>query len=58
MKLTRRGFLAATTIIAMPIAPLRAGAAAPGPQVVGELWGMPYVASGALGNLPATRGNR
>lgn len=52
MRLSRRGFLAATTVAALPLAPLRATAAPRGALVIGELWGMPYVASAALGNPP------
>lgn len=54
MRISRRAFLAATAMAAVPLAPLRA-AAAPGrqPLAVGELWGMAYIAPGALGNLPA-----
>jgi len=58
VRLSRRGFLAASTIAAVPFAPLRAIAAPVGPQVIGELWGMPYVASGALGNPPTGQRRR
>ena len=58
MRLSRRGFLAATAIAGVPLVPLRASmAAAPAPLTMGELWGMPYLAPGALGNLPAARRN-
>lgn len=59
MKLSRRSLLAATTMLAIPAMPAWASpAAAADPQVMGELWGMPYLASGALGNLPHTKVNR
>jgi hypothetical protein len=54
VRISRRAFLAASGMAAVPLIPLRV-AAAPGhqPLAVGELWGMPYSAPGALGNLPA-----
>ena len=51
MKLSRRTFLAASGLAALPGLPLRVTAASvPLAQQVGELWGMPYLAQGALGN--------
>ncbi len=51
MKLSRRVFLAGCGIAALPVGHLRAVAAPVPPTLaLGELWGMPYLAPGALGN--------
>ncbi|MXO71981.1 hypothetical protein [Alteraurantiacibacter buctensis] len=53
MRLSRRAFLVGGSLAAMPCLPLGAATPVDQPKVVGELWGMPYLAPGALGNLPA-----
>lgn len=56
MTISRRGFLATSALAAVPLTPLRVAAVASRtPLEVGELWGMPYLAPGALGNLPSKR---
>lgn len=54
MNLSRRALLTAAGLAALPALPVRAVAARRQPPAVGELWGMPYFAPGALGSLPAT----
>lgn len=58
MMLSRRAFLATGALAALPLTglPVRA-ASSTQPLSVGELWGMPYMARGTLGNpvLAATR---
>lgn len=53
MKLSRRVFLASGALAAVPSLPLQAANVAVPRLAVGELWGMPYLAPGALGNPPA-----
>ncbi len=57
MRLSRRAFLASGSLAALPSVPFSAVAQVYVPPAVGELWGMPYLAPGALGNPPA-RTNR
>jgi hypothetical protein len=54
VKLSRRTLLTAAALAALPALPVRAAAARRQRPAVGELWGMPYYAPGALGSLPAT----